>query len=92
MISKKSLKAEIYSAWESQNLEVQLLKKEIELLKNVQKSEVLTLADYSNDFANRCGIHSKEFKLFIDDLKNAIEFLSAKAQEVKKVELPYFLN
>ena len=92
MISKKSLKAEIYSAWESQNLEVQLLKKEIELLKNVQKSEVLTLADYSNDFANRCGIHSKEFKLFIDDLKNAIEFLSAKVQEVKKVELPYFLN
>jgi len=92
MISQKSLKAEIFTAYlESQN-QVEILKKEIELLQNVQKSEVLTLADYSNDFANRCGIHSKEFKLFIDDLKNAIEFLSAKAQEVKKVELPYFLN
>ena len=92
MISQKSLKAEIFTAYlESQN-EIQILKKEIELLQNVQKSEILTVEDYQNDFARRCEIHGNEFKLFIDDLKFVSEFLKAKVQEVRQVELPAFLK
>ena len=74
MISQKSLKAEIFTAYlESQN-EIEILKKEIELLQNVQKSEILTIDDYGNDFVNRCEIHAKEFKFFNDVKENKILF------------------
>lgn len=92
MINSKSLKKEIYSAFlESQN-EIEILRKEIELLQNVQKSEILTIDDYGNDFVNRCEIHDKELNLFIQDLKIAVEFIASKIKEVKKVELPSFIK
>ena len=92
MISQKSLKAEIFTAYlESQN-EIEILKKEIELLKNVQQSEILSIDDYKNDYVLRSERHSKEFKLFIDDLKFAAEFLKNKIKETRKVELPAFLK
>tara|TARA_R100001082_G_C4350912_1_gene154459 strand:- start:72 stop:350 length:279 start_codon:yes stop_codon:yes gene_type:complete len=92
MISKKSLKAEIFTAYlESQN-QIEILKKEIELLQNVQQSEILSIDDYRNDYVLRSQRHSREFKLFLDDLKFTAEFLKAKVQEVRQVELPAFLK
>ena len=92
MINSKSLKKEIYSAFlESQN-EIEILRKEIEILQNVQKTEILTIDDFGNDFVNRCEIHDKEFKFFIQDLKFAAEFIASKIKEVKRVELPSFIK
>ena len=59
---------------------------------SVQRSEILTVDDYGNDFVNRCEVHGKEFNLFIKDLKFAGEFLRNKIQEVKRVELPSFIK
>ena len=92
MINSKSLKKEILKAYyESQN-EIETLRAEIELLKNVQQSEILSIDSYKNDYVLRSERHSKEFKLFLDDLKFAAEFLKAKVQEVRQVELPAFLK
>ena len=92
MINSKSLKKEIFSAYLESQTEIEILKKEIEILENVQKSEILTIDDYGTDFVNRCEIHGKEFNLFIQDLKFAAEFLKNKIQETRKVELPAFLK
>ena len=92
MINSKSLKKEIFAAYLESQTEISLLKKEIEILETAQNSKVLTVDDYGNDFVNRCEIHGKEFNLFIQDLKFAIEFLSNKIKETRKVELPAFLK
>ena len=92
MINSKSLKKEIFAAYLESQTEISLLKKEIEILETAKNSQLLTVDDYGQDFVNRCEIHGKEFKLFIDDLKTAAEFLSNKIQEVRKVELPSFIK
>ena len=93
MINSKSLKKEIFAAYLESQTEIQILKKEIEILETVKKNcQVLTVDDYGNDFVRRCEIHGKEFNLFIEDLKFAAEFLKNKIQEVKKVELPSFIK
>jgi len=35
-----------------------------------RENGILTIDDYGNDFVSRCQIHSKEFNLAIQDLKN----------------------
>ena len=92
MINSKSLKKEIFAAYLESQTEIQILKKEIEILETAQDSKILTVDDYGNDFVNRCEIHGKEFNLFIEDLKFAAEFLKNKIQEVKRVELPSFIK
>ena len=92
MINSKSLKKEIFAAYLESQTEIQILKKEIEILETAQDSKILTVDDYGIDFVNRCEIHGKEFNLFIEDLKFAAEFLKNKIQEVKRVELPSFIK
>ena len=92
MINQKSLKKEIFAAYLESQTEISLLKKEIEILENSKKSQILTIDDYGTDFVNRCEIHGKEFNLFIEDLKLVVEFLKNKIKETRKVELPAFLK
>jgi len=70
MINSKSLKKEIFAAYLESQTEISLLKKEIEILENSKKSQILTIDDYGNDFVARCQIHQKEFTAAIQDLKN----------------------
>jgi hypothetical protein len=92
MINSKSLKKEIFAAYLESQTEIQILKKEIEILETAKNSQVLTVDDYGNDFVRRCEVHGKEINLFMEDLKFAGEFLKNKIQEVKKVELPSFIK
>ena len=92
MINSKTLKKDIFAAYVAQEIEIERLNKEIEILQNSKKSQILTIDDYGTDFVNRCEIHGKEFNLFIQDLKFAVEFLKNKIKETRKVELPAFLK
>ena len=92
MINSKSLKKEIYSAFlESQN-EIEILRKEIEILQNRKSSELLKISDYKNDYANRMEIHQEEMNLLKRDLLKAWEFIQKNFKEIKKVELPAFIK
>ena len=92
MINSKTLKKDIFAAYVAQEIEIERLTKEIELLQAARDSQLLTVDDYGNDFVNRCEIHGKEFNLFIQDLKFALEFLTNKIKEVRQVELPSFIK
>tara|TARA_B100000287_G_scaffold26281_1_gene25266 strand:+ start:574 stop:852 length:279 start_codon:yes stop_codon:yes gene_type:complete len=92
MINSKTLKKDIFAAYVAQEIEIERLNKEIEILQNSKKSQILTIDDYGTDFVNRCEIHGKEFNLFIEDLKLVVEFLKNKIKETRKVELPAFLK
>tara|TARA_Y100001963_G_C6631138_1_gene376361 strand:+ start:396 stop:698 length:303 start_codon:yes stop_codon:yes gene_type:complete len=72
--------------------QVELDKTKEELCAASQRSELLTIDDYGQDFVNRCELHGKEFKLFMDDLSFVSKFLTAKIKEVRQVELPAFLK
>jgi len=91
-ISQKSLKKEIFGAYLESQTEIQILKKEIEILETAQTSRILKIDDYGQDFVNRCEVHGKEFKLFLDDLKTAAEFFTNKIAQARRVELPAFLK
>ena len=65
MVNSKSLKKEIFAAYLESQTEVQILKKEIELLETAKNSQVLTVDDYGTDFVRRCEIHGREINLFI---------------------------
>ena len=92
MVNSKSLKKEIFSAYLESQKEIQILKKEIEILETAKSSQVLTIDDYGNDFVRRCEIHGKEINLFIEDLKTISEFLANNFRKVKSVELPSFVK
>ena len=92
MVNSKSLKKEIFAAYLESQTEVQILKKEIEILETAKSSQVLTVDDYGNDFVRRCEIHGKEINLFLEDLKNISEFLANNFRKVKSVELPSFIK
>ena len=92
MINSKSLKKEIFAAYLESQTEIQILKKEIEILETAQDSKILTVDDYGNDFVRRCEIHGKEINLFIEDLKTISEFLANNFRKVKSVELPSFVK
>ena len=92
MINSKSLKKEIFAAYLESQTEIQILKKEIEILETAKNSQVLTVDDYGNDFVRRCEIHGKEINLFMEDLKTVSEFLVNNFKKVKSVELPSFIK
>lgn len=92
MINSKTLKKDIFAAYVAQEIEIERLTKEIELLQTAKNSQMLTVDDYSNDFVLRAERHSKEFNLFLEDLKFAAEFLTNKIKEVRRVELPSFIK
>ena len=92
MVNSKSLKKEIFSAYLESQKEIQILKKEIEILETAKSSQILTVDDYGNDFVRRCEIHGKEINLFMEDLKTVSEFLANNFKKVKSVELPAFLK
>ena len=92
MVNSKSLKKEIFSAYLESQKEIQILKKEIEILETAQNSKILTVDDYGNDFVRRCEIHGREINLFIEDLKTISEFLANNFRKVKSVELPSFVK
>ena len=93
MVNSKSLKKEIFAAYLESQTEIQILKKEIEILETVKKNcQVLTVDDYGNDFVRRCEIHGKEINLFMEDLKTVSEFLVNNFKKVKSVELPSFIK
>ena len=92
MVNSKSLKKEIFAAYLESQTEVQILKKEIELLETAKNSQVLTVDDYGTDFVRRCEIHGREINLFIEDLKTISEFLVNNFKKVKSVELPSFVR
>ena len=92
MVNSKSLKKEIFSAYLESQKEIQILKKEIEILETARSSQVLTIDDYGTDFVRRCEIHGKEINLFIEDLKTISEVLVNNLRKVKSVELPAFIK
>ena len=92
MVNSKSLKKEIFAAYLESQTEIQILKKEIEILETAKNSQVLTVDDYGSDFVRRCEIHGKEINLFMEDLKTVSEFLVNNFKKVKSVELPSFIK
>ena len=74
-ISAKSLKREIFAEYQLALNEIEILKTEIELMKDLKKSELIPFDEYLNDFQNRSEIHNKEINFLLEDfvwLKNQI--------------------
>tara|TARA_R100000781_G_C4050594_1_gene117406 strand:+ start:559 stop:831 length:273 start_codon:yes stop_codon:yes gene_type:complete len=88
-ISQKSLKKEIFSAYLDAQKEIEILKKEIQLLESKKNSELISKENYVQDFSNRMKIHNDE----INFLKNDLVWLANYIQkQSRKVELPAFLK
>ena len=83
-ISQKSLKKEIYSAYlESQN-QIENLKKEIEILENHSRSELISIQEYKNDFQKRMTIHDAEFNFAIRDLIALGNWVKENTKSIRK--------
>ena len=83
-ISQKSLKKEIYSAYlESQN-QIENLKKEIEILENHSRSELISIQEYKDDFSKRMTIHDAEFNFAIRDLIKLGNWVKENSKSIRK--------
>tara|TARA_R100000458_G_C8267461_1_gene242413 strand:+ start:1794 stop:2111 length:318 start_codon:yes stop_codon:yes gene_type:complete len=88
-ISQKSLKKEIFQAWQDSQNEISALREEIEILQNKKNSELISPKNYYQDFSHRMEIHSTEVELLKEDILKVIDFIR---RQSRKVELPAFLN
>ena len=83
-ISQKSLKKEIYSAYLDSQIQIENLKKEIEILENHSRSELISIQDYKNDFQARMTIHDAEMNFAKRDLINLINWVKENSKSIRK--------
>ena len=91
-ITQKSLKKEIYSALIDSQQEIEILKKELQLLRETKTQELITAREYIRDFQNRAEIHNKEINFLREDLIQLINWIVAQMKKVRTVELPQFIK
>ena len=83
-ISQKSLKKEIFAAYlESQN-QIETLKKEIEILENRSRTELISMSEYKDDFQKRMSIHDSEINFAKRDLINLINWVKENSKSIRK--------
>ena len=83
-ISQKSLKKEIYSAYLDSQIQIENLKKEIEILENHSRSELISIQEYKNDFQKRMTIHDAEFNFAIRDLIALGNWVKENTKSIRK--------
>ena len=83
-ISQKSLKKEIYSAYLDSQNQIENLKKEIEILENHSRSELISIQEYKNDFQKRMTIHDAEFNFAIRDLIALGNWVKENTKSIRK--------
>ena len=83
-ISQKSLKKEIYSAYLDSQNQIENLKKEIEILENHSRSELISIQEYKNDFQKRMTIHDAEFNFAIRDLLALGNWVKENTKSIRK--------
>ena len=83
-ISQKSLKKEIYSAYLDSQNQIENLKKEIEILENNSRSELISIQEYKNDFQKRMTIHDAEFNFAIRDLIALGNWVKENTKSIRK--------
>ena len=86
-ISSKSLKKEIFAEYQLALNEIEILKAEIELMKDLKKSELISPQEYLNDFQNRSEIHNKEINLLFEDLIWLRNQIQSGIKKINSVEL-----
>ena len=91
-VTQKSLKKEIYSALIDSQQEIEILKKELQLLRETKTQELITAREYIRDFQNRAEIHNKEINFLREDLIQLINWIVAQMKKVRTVELPQFVK
>ena len=83
-ISQKSLKKEIYSAYLDSQIQIENLKKEIEILENHSRSELISIQEYKDDFSKRLTIHDAEFNFAIRDLIKLGNWVKENSKSIRK--------
>ena len=74
-ITQKSLKKDIYSALIDSQNEIEILKKELQLLRETKSQELIAAREYIRDFQNRAEIHNKEINFLREDLIQLIIYV-----------------
>ena len=83
-ISQKSLKKEIYSAYLDSQIQIENLKKEIEILENHSRSELISMSEYKDDFQKRMSIHDSEMNFAKRDLINLVNWVKENSKSIRK--------
>ena len=83
-ISQKSLKKEIYSAYLDSQIQIENLKKEIEILENHSRSELISIQEYKDDFSKRMTIHDSEMNFAIRDLIKLGNWVKENSKSIRK--------
>ena len=83
-ISQKSLKKEIYSAYLDSQIQIENLKKEIEILENHSRSELISIQEYKDDFSKRMTIHDAEFNFAIRDMIKLGNWVKENSKSIRK--------
>ena len=83
-ISQKSLKKEIYSAYLDSQIQIENLKKEIEILENHSRSELISIQEYKDDFSKRMTIHDSEMNFAIRDLIKLGNWVKENTKSIRK--------
>jgi hypothetical protein len=91
-VSSKALKKDIFAAYVEAENEIELLKKEINLLQRKKADELITARQYVQDISNRAEIHNQEINLLRQDLIQLINWIVAQMKKVRTVELPQFIK
>ena len=91
-ISSKALKKDIFAAYIEAENEIELLKKEIQLLQRKKADELITARQYIQDISNRAEIHKKEISYLKRDLIQLINWIVGQMKKVRTVELPQFIK
>ena len=91
-ITQKSLKKEIYSALIDSQQEIEILKKELQLLRQTKTQELITAREYIRDFQNRAEIHNREINFAREDLIQLINWIRTQFEKIQRVELPNFIK
>ena len=72
--------------------QIEILKKEIELLQSKKNSELISKENYISDFSKRFEIHQKEIGFLKEDIEFLARWISGNFKKIQKVELPAFLK
>ena len=91
-VSSKALKKDIFAAYVEAENEIELLKKEIQLLQRKKADELITARQYVQDISKRGEIHNEEILNLRRDLIQLINWIVAQMKKVRTVELPQFIK
>ena len=91
-VSSKALKKDIFAAYVEAENEIELLKKEIQLLQRKKAYELITARQYVQDISKRAEIHNEEILNLRRDLIQLINWIVAQMKKVRTVELPQFIK